>query len=243
MRSKGGRGSAASVTWRAFFCIARLLAALVWVLAPRAYGESDVLGLVGQRLDLMRDVAAHKWINGLRIEDRDRETAVLLNAADVALRHGIEVASTRELFRVQISAAKEIQHYWFERWAIDNAPASAPDLNKVVRPQLLVLGEQILASLATQGCCAAYVGDALNVEGLNAGTRAALLRALASVERYRNRLDQVLRSGVLRIGTTGDYAPFSHRAADDEPFVGVDIDLGRDLGASLEAEARFVPTS
>ena len=202
-----------------------------------------MLDLVDQRLNLMRDVAAHKWRNGLPIEDLDREAAVIQNAADTALRHGIEISTTRELFRAQISAAKEIQHYWFGRWAVDGPPPAVADLNAVVRPHLLALGEQILVSLARQGCCGTGAAEALNVEGLSAGSRASVLRALASVERYRSRLDQVLKSGVLRIGTTGDYAPFSHRASDGDALVGIDIDLARDLAASLDAEARFVATT
>jgi cyclohexadienyl dehydratase len=223
--------------------LAVLLATSIWVAAASVHADSGVLDLVDQRLNLMRDVAAHKWLNGLPIEDLDREATVIQNAAETALRHGIEVSTTRELFRAQISAAKEIQHYWFERWRVDDPPASAEDLNAVVRPQLLALGEQILVSLARQGCCGTGAGEALNVEGLSAGSRASLLRSLASVGRYRNRLDQVLKSGVLRIGTTGDYAPFSHRPSEDQALVGIDIDLARDLAASLDAEPRFVATT
>lgn len=218
-------------------------AVLLFMTAAWAHAEQAVLSLVNQRLGLMRDVAAHKWINHLPIEDREREATVILNATDAALRHGIEITTTRELFRAQISAAKEIQQYWFERWAQADAPVAARDLDAAVRPQLLALGEQILVNLAEYGCCGAEASGALNVEGLTAGSRASLLRALASVERYANRLDQVLRSGVLRIGTTGDYAPFSYRADGDEQFSGIDIDLGRDLAASLDVEPRFVKTS
>lgn len=230
--------SSSSVQWAA-----RLLTSLVCATGVGVQAASGVLDLVDQRLSLMRDVAAYKWLNGLPIEDIDREATVIQNAAEAALRHGVEVSTTRELFRAQISAAKEIQQYWFERWALGDRPASAQDLTRVVRPHLLALGEQVLVSLALQGCCRADAGDALNVEGLGAGSRAGLLHALASVVRYRSRLDQVLQSGVLRIGTTGDYAPFSHRASEHEQFVGIDIDLARDLAASLDAEPRFVATS
>ncbi|MDZ7825626.1 MAG: transporter substrate-binding domain-containing protein [Gammaproteobacteria bacterium] len=46
----------------------------------------------------------------------------------------------------------------------------------------------------------------------------------------------------LRIGTTGDYAPFSEIAADGER-VGIDIDLARALARSLDVEPVFVDTS
>ncbi|MCZ6709531.1 MAG: gamma subclass chorismate mutase AroQ [Gammaproteobacteria bacterium] len=221
----------------------RLLTAWVCVAGAWAHAAPDALDLVGQRLGLMREVAAHKWRNDLSIEDLEREATVIHNAAETALRHGLEVSTTRELFRTQISAAKEIQTYWFERWALDGPPASAPDLNAVIRPRLLVLGEQILVELASQGCCRGDAGAALAVEGLGADSRERLLRSLASVHRYPSRLQQVLQSGVLRIGTTGDYAPFSYRAADHERYVGIDIDLVGDLAASLGVQARFVATS
>jgi cyclohexadienyl dehydratase len=221
----------------------RLLITWLCMAGAWAHGASDVLDLVDERLGLMRDVAAHKWRNGLPIEDVEREATVIGNAAETALRHGIEVSRTRELFRAQISAAKEIQRYWFERWALDEPPAPAPDLNGVIRPRLLLLGEQILVQLASQGCCEIDTGAALAVEGLGADSRADLLRSLASVDRYPSRLEQVLQSGVLRIGTTGDYAPFSYRASDQERYVGIDIDLAGDLAASLGVEPRFVATS
>jgi cyclohexadienyl dehydratase len=221
----------------------RVPLACLWFVCAFAYADSGVVELVSQRLGLMAEVAAHKFINRLPIEDREREAAVVQSAAQAALRHGIEVATTRELFRVQISAAKEIQRYWFERWAVAEPPSSALDLTTEVRPRLLDLGEQILAALAVEGCCATDAGDALTIEGLSASSRVTLVRALASVARYRDRLDQVLGSGVLRIGTTGDYPPFSSRAQASQPFQGIDIDLGRDLAASLDAEALFVATS
>ncbi|NIR30675.1 MAG: transporter substrate-binding domain-containing protein, partial [Gammaproteobacteria bacterium] len=81
------------------------------------------------------------------------------------------------------------------------------------------------------------------LEGLSEPFRRRLNHALSAVVPYSNRLEQVRRSGVLRIGTTGDYPPFSHRVADDGPLSGADVDLGRLLAQALGAEARFVPTS
>ena len=37
-----------------------------------------------------------------------------------------------------------------------------------------------------------------------------------------NRLDEIIARGVLRVGTTGDYKPFSFRPGASEPFVGLD---------------------
>jgi cyclohexadienyl dehydratase len=54
-------------------------------------------------------------------------------------------------------------------------------------------------------------------------------------------LDHIRASGALRVGTTGDYKPFSFRDADGS-FSGADIDMARRLAAKLGVEVVFVPT-
>ena len=58
-----------------------------------------------------------------------------------------------------------------------------------------------------------------------------------------SRLDGIRARGELRIGTTGDYRPYSYRASENDAFQGIDIDLGRDLATSLGVRVRFVMTS
>ena len=64
------------------------------------------------------------------------------------------------------------------------------------------------------------------------------LAAPASAE---TRLDDILAHGVLRVGTTGDYPPFTARAADGT-YSGLDIDAAQALGAALGVRVEFVPT-
>jgi cyclohexadienyl dehydratase len=54
-------------------------------------------------------------------------------------------------------------------------------------------------------------------------------------------LDHIRASGVLRVGTTGDYKPFSFRAGNGS-YSGADIDMARQLAARLGLEVVFVPT-
>lgn len=54
-------------------------------------------------------------------------------------------------------------------------------------------------------------------------------------------LDRVRASGALRVGTTGDYKPFSFRNADGS-YRGADIDMAQRLAAKLGVTAVFVPT-
>lgn len=55
-------------------------------------------------------------------------------------------------------------------------------------------------------------------------------------------LDQVIQSGELRVGTTGDYQPYSH-LLDDGDYEGIDIELAKDLASSLGVKLVLVPTS
>ncbi|WP_295946653.1 transporter substrate-binding domain-containing protein [uncultured Xanthomonas sp.] len=54
-------------------------------------------------------------------------------------------------------------------------------------------------------------------------------------------LDSVLRDGVLRVCTTGDYAPYS-RLRRDGTYEGIDIALAQSLADSLEVKLQWVPT-
>ncbi|MFI7316457.1 transporter substrate-binding domain-containing protein [Streptomyces venezuelae] len=56
-------------------------------------------------------------------------------------------------------------------------------------------------------------------------------------------LDSIPKRGVLKICTTGDYAPFTKRDPADGTYTGVDIDMARDLAKSLDAKPKFVATT
>jgi cyclohexadienyl dehydratase len=56
-----------------------------------------------------------------------------------------------------------------------------------------------------------------------------------------SRLDSILKAGILRVGTTGDYRPFTRR--DGADYSGFDIDLARSLGQALGVRVDFVPTT
>ena len=64
----------------------------------------------------------------------------------------------------------------------------------------------------------------------------------AGVAPAASRLDEVLARGVLRVGTTGDYKPFSYRVGNGD-FIGLDIALAADLARSLGVKLQLVPTT
>lgn len=65
--------------------------------------------------------------------------------------------------------------------------------------------------------------------------------ALAASASAQTRLDDILSRGALRVGTTGDYPPFTARAADGT-YSGLDIDAAQALGAALGVRVEFVAT-
>jgi len=70
----------------------------------------------------------------------------------------------------------------------------------------------------------------------------AFAAAAAPAQAPANRLDQIVARGTLRVGTTGDYKPFSLRTAGDA-FVGLDVALAADLAKAMGVKLQLVPTT
>jgi cyclohexadienyl dehydratase len=66
---------------------------------------------------------------------------------------------------------------------------------------------------------------------------AALAPADASV------LSDILQRGALRVGTTGDYPPFTRLETSSGEYTGFDIDLAQSLGSALGVRVEFVKTA
>ena len=82
---------------------------------------------------------------------------------------------------------------------------------------------------------------AIAAVGLSGLARAAdAVRTAPSVP--ASRLDEILARGVLRVGTTGDYKPFSYRVGSGD-FIGLDVALAGDLAKSLGVKLQIVPTT
>ena len=70
--------------------------------------------------------------------------------------------------------------------------------------------------------------------------------AAASLQAARaepSRLDAILSARVLRVGTTGDYRPFTARDKANGGYSGFDIDMAKALGDALGVEVAFAPTT
>jgi cyclohexadienyl dehydratase len=58
-----------------------------------------------------------------------------------------------------------------------------------------------------------------------------------------SRLDAILAAGVLKVGSTGDYKPFTFKDPATGAFSGFDIDQAQSLAAALGVKVEMVPTA
>lgn len=132
----------------------RVTAKLCWLLVfgagcavASAESGRDLKQILGERLLVMPDVAAYKWLNDLPVEDADREAQVLAATVEQASRSGVDRAWARQVVRAQIDAAKRIQSRWFAKWNSDGGPARAPELVTEIRPRISELTAELIAHL------------------------------------------------------------------------------------------------
>jgi cyclohexadienyl dehydratase len=213
----------------------------------------EVFRLIGERLRLMRDVAAWKHLHREPIVDAAREQQVLEQTVQQAAALGLEPQSARELLALQIRLAVRVQLSLTKTWesGASPPPLQAPDLKTELRPRLDEIGGQLLRALALAAAqlsdpavAARLVAHAREIEvpEITDADREALARAVAAVRAGdMTPLARIKATGVLRIGMTGDYEPFG--VEQGGALRGADVDLGLALAESLHAQPRFVRTS
>ncbi|REJ85394.1 MAG: hypothetical protein DWQ36_19935 [Acidobacteria bacterium] len=118
-----------------------------------------LVDLLARRLAFMPLVALDKRSRGLEIEDAAQEERVLASALEAATGAGLSHdaasrATVERFFRMQIELAKQIQERTLEasETAASGDPESAGDESlrlEQIRPALLVLGDQLIAALAS----------------------------------------------------------------------------------------------
>lgn len=217
--------------------------------------------LIDQRLGLMEGVATYKYANDIPVENKQREELVLDSAIANGRQHQLKPASVDAFFRLQIDLAKTIQKGWIQRWQADGKAPSAinkvADLNGTIRPALIQLGQQIVAQIPLalpelhdrerQNENRGKAEKAITNPFVSSAMKQALLNTMLAIEleeqETRNHLATILQRGVLRVGTTGDYKPFSFIEQPGANYAGIDIDLARNLAHSLGVKLQLVKTS
>jgi cyclohexadienyl dehydratase len=246
-------------------CVLSIVVLLVLSRAPvcesaeaRFLDESQavatVLDEMDQRLAVMPDVAAYKWSKHAAISDPPREQAVIQSAVERAAALGLDAAGIRKVFELQIRLAREVQAHLHEQWskAGFDATRPIPSLEKDIRPKLDRITPDLLsaiylaaADLQRTDFVATHTdlaNEHLKTEGWTDDSRREALEALNAIRSMPiPTLDRIRAAGVLRIGTTGDYAPFSLLSG--ETLTGSDIELGQSLAAKLNVKPIFVRTT
>ena len=238
----------------AIFCLFLLTAPAG---AESAFADPDadvraVFQLMQERLILMKDVAAWKHARNAPVVDAVREQQVLDATVRQAGDVGIEAEGARRLFSLQIRLAVRAQESWIADWrASGTAPQTVRDLAGELRPQLDRLGAELLHTIylalpefQRPDFVARYGAQAQIIEapGLTDADRNELTAALASLRAgSMPAFERIRASKVLRIGLTGDYAPFS--VEEGGSLRGADVDLVLALAAKLEVQPQFVRTS
>jgi cyclohexadienyl dehydratase len=207
---------------------------------------SEVFALIDARLDLMPEVARWKIAHDMPIADPARERQVVERTVATARELGIEPDAARAFFELQIALARRVQ----EQSSMEQDARPARDLNTDLRPELDRIGERLMRSLylALPEFGDSFVrryaslADRIDAAGLRNEDRRALVLALAELRASpAPALKRIAASGVLRIGTTGDYEPFSLARGRD--LSGADIGLAEELATRLGARPVYIRTS
>jgi cyclohexadienyl dehydratase len=218
-----------------------------------AKAAQSLVQAIDERLTIMRDVAAAKWLSGAPILDAAREAVVLQYVAERAGALGLDPMTTQAFFAGQIGLARAVQQRWHDEWkqAGDCAPCDEPAGLQAVRERIDAANERQFAALYllaplrddTAATLMELVQATVRRHELPADAATAVMTALGRVVRVPGGpvLDRVRATHVLRVATTGDYAPFSLDA--DGHLSGADIELARDLAAHLGTVPVFVRTS
>jgi chorismate mutase len=104
-----------------------MVASALWRDADADDKLAVLIGLVEERLRLMRAVAESKWNSGAPVEDGAREERVIAGIVMLAPSYGLDARQAATFFRAQIEAAKCVESALIARWAAARAaPFAAP---------------------------------------------------------------------------------------------------------------------
>lgn len=210
--------------------------------------EERLVAAILARLELMPEVAAWKHRRGQPVLDPAREAEVVRVWRGDAEALGLDPGPMAEFLRLQIAWARRRQEALVADWRAANAlPDEPPDLTTVLRPRLDAVGRELLAAaFLAAGEDPPVSSDPWDrLAGVAGMERAQLLELRAARGALRRTgpatLAGLRRVRLLRVGTTGDYAPFSSDAGG--VLRGLDIGLALDLAVALGLQPVFVPTS
>jgi len=213
-----------------------------------------ILDVANERMALMPGVAATKWQTHAPVADPKREQVVIEHSGDLAPPFGLSAEPVEGVFEVQVRLAREWEETLTRQWQARgfHYTGPIPNLTQEVRPQLDTITTQMLRALYLAAPVLRRPGFAehyarlaethLHAAGWSSAGRQQLLAALAGIRpRPSPALQRVAATRVLRVGVTGDYAPFSVESGGT--LSGADIELAQRLAEHLHAQPVFIRTS
>jgi cyclohexadienyl dehydratase len=210
-----------------------------------------VVALMDERLGLMESVAEVKYARDLPVFDAQREQQVIEAAAQRAQAFGIAPGPARALFQLQAQLAREVQQHLIDEWRAAGRPKRTAHELAALRIRLDELGARLwralylsMPEIERSDFLRTYAGSASRIAapGLDAADAQALLTAVSELRPTpAPASERIAASGVLRVGATGDYAPFSLES--NGALEGADIEAATAFADSEGVEAVFVRTS
>jgi cyclohexadienyl dehydratase len=217
---------------------------------PASQVES-VIELMDQRLELMEAVAEAKYARDLPVLDASRERQVIEAAAARAQALGVSPEPARALFGVQAQLARDVQQHLIDQWRLAKRAKNTNADLAALRVRLDDLGARLwraiylaMPAIEREDFLALHADAAkqISAPGLDDADAEKLLHALSQLRTTPAlAMSRIAASGVLRVGVTGDYAPFSLES--NGVLSGADIDGADSLAKALSVEAIFVRTS
>ena len=205
------------------------------------------------RAALMGPVAEAKAVLGQPIFDPAQEARVLAVAARDGAAQGLAIAPYERFVAAQMALARGIQTRWTQPLSPPASPEAAraalSDLRRAIAAttaaQLTALTQALPLLPRQETAFRESLREALRAQGAQDGESRALADAalaLGFAPPAPEGLAALKARGTLRVGTTGDYAPFSYRTAEDT-LAGIDIDLAQAFAESLGLKLEWVETS
>ncbi len=215
---------------------------------------SQILDIADQRLAVMPAVAATKWQTHSPIADPERERVVIKHSGELASPSGLSADSVERVFEIQVRLAREWEERLTDDWQAHGFSYTGPipDLAKEIRPQLDKVTTGMLAALYLAAPVLRQPGfidryralaeQHLRSPAWDVASRKEFVAVLAGVRQNPTpALQRISATGILRVGITGDYAPFSVESGDR--LSGADVQLARQLAEHLHAQPVFIRTA
>jgi len=112
--------------------------------------SAPIVALMGERLEMARDVAWAKWADGLPVRDPAREHELLTRLVRQGAAADIDEVLVLRFFRAQMAASSLEQEAWMRKWRAGEPPPSGePPALGDLRVRLDRMSSLLLAEYAS----------------------------------------------------------------------------------------------